>query len=349
MNSQILPRVLNALSSPQTNIRAAACQCTRSLSRSVKNLRTSLIDAGIVTPLLKLLSDPSITVKTAACATVCNIVLDFSPMKKTFIENGGIVALVQMVHDSTDENLKLNALWALKNILFQADPDIKTNVFLHLGASTIKALCEDPSFAIQEQALNLLRNAACGREADILFVLNQMGESTIIDILEQKLCLVGIPDEMHLHALYMIVNIATGKEAHKSLIMNSATIISNIVRLLVSPKSQIRIAAVWCIINLTWPDDVGSRERIEVFKALRVAETLLDLVERDTSMDVKERVKTALVNFGHGPHCSATENSDELIAIEPVRTDRRSDGLHFGTVIYDDENSDMMITDPTSN
>ena len=133
-----MPKVLNALDSPSTKVRAAACQCTRSLSRSVKNLRTHLVDAGIAIPLLKLLSDTDLVVQTAACATICNMVLDFSPMKRTVIENGGIEALVTKVVYSTDTNLRLNALWALKNVLFQADSEVKMRVLVQLGFGVIK-------------------------------------------------------------------------------------------------------------------------------------------------------------------------------------------------------------------
>ena len=48
-------------------------------------------------------------------------------------------------------------------------------------------LIADPEVSIQEQALNLLRNLVCGKEADIEAVFNGLGESKLMNILESKL------------------------------------------------------------------------------------------------------------------------------------------------------------------
>lgn len=69
-------------------------------------------------------------------ATLCNVVLDFSPMKRIVIERGGVKQLVSLVH-STNPDLRLNASWALKNMLFQTDLATKKEVMSHLGWSNL--------------------------------------------------------------------------------------------------------------------------------------------------------------------------------------------------------------------
>lgn len=136
------------------------------------------MDAGIALPLFRLLSDPSPIVQTMAAATLCNIVLDFSPMKKSVMECGGVGKLVQlatttivgntqsassssssnmMMMDTSStlshnantlentttslvvgEELRLNAVWAIKNLLYQAETTIKTTVMQELGWTTLE-------------------------------------------------------------------------------------------------------------------------------------------------------------------------------------------------------------------
>lgn len=59
----------------------AACKVTRSLSRSVSVLRTSLIDHGIAQPSFDLLTHPDLKVQIAATEVITNLVLEVSPMR----------------------------------------------------------------------------------------------------------------------------------------------------------------------------------------------------------------------------------------------------------------------------
>lgn len=154
------------LSSENKNLRSAACQCIRSLSRSVKNLRTHLLDAGIVDPVIRLLAaeDEDVVVKTAACATLCNMVLDFSSVKANLLEKGAVDLLLGLIR-SMNTGLRLNAVWAMKNLLYLAEPKLKQTVMAKMTFDLLYELTQDPELDVQVQALNMLRNLACGDES----------------------------------------------------------------------------------------------------------------------------------------------------------------------------------------
>ena len=133
---KILPLIVSSLSNPEVGVRVSACACARSLSRSVRNLRTSLVDAGISNPLMDLLFDNEDRVKKIVTATLCNIVLDFSPMKKTVMERGGVQKIVELLKSDNLE-IKLNCAWALKNMLYHAEIEMKKQIMGLLGWDTL--------------------------------------------------------------------------------------------------------------------------------------------------------------------------------------------------------------------
>ncbi|KAJ3272086.1 Armadillo repeat-containing protein 8 [Terramyces sp. JEL0728] len=293
---KLIPHIVSYLEHPNVAIRIAACNCARSLSRSVKTLRTSLMDAGIATPLFKLLFDTDINVQITATATICNIVLEFSPMKKIIIEQGGVKQLVALVQSPSHE-LKLNASWALKNMLFNSDLDTKKNVISHLGWGGLERLLQDPNIEIQGQALNLLRNLACAKIPDIDFVLQGYGRDNLLNMLEIKLMNMYDYPQVLLHSIYIIVNIAVGSFEHKTCIIQRSRILDSIMSLLNHENDKVRVGCIWCIINLTWAEDPSSSDRVNLFKRMGAETKLKILSKNDVSLDARDRAQTALSNL----------------------------------------------------
>ncbi|KAG9061724.1 hypothetical protein KI688_006873 [Linnemannia hyalina] len=296
IEAKVLSHIVSAMSHPSVGVRAAACQCTRSLSRSVKNLRTSLVDAGIENPLFQLLSDEDLGVLRSATATLCNIVLDVSPMKKTIMERGIVSKFVRMISYG-DNVVRLNTVWAIKNLVFEAESDVKENVMRQFGYNNLVLLLNDSEPAVQEQALNLVRNLAHKREHDIEQVFRGLGNGQLLSIIEEKLSW----DDPRLleHALYVLVNIATGSEYHKQSILKRQGILRSVLRSMNHESAAIRVASIWVIINLTWPDDKVSQsvhECVTLLRSMGVEDRLLAL-NADHDLDVRDRVKTALQHF----------------------------------------------------
>ncbi len=138
-----------------------------------------------------------------------------------------------MIH--SDVSLKVNAIWSLKNLLYHSDNEIREKVLSMLSFETILGLLEEPNELIQEQTLNLVRNIGCGRQENIEEIFKGFGTGRLIQILEIKLQ--SSHPAIVLQTLYIIVNVATGTELHKSRIMESSLmiqcILNNLVRILV--------------------------------------------------------------------------------------------------------------------
>lgn len=77
--------------------------------------------------------------QVAALGAVSNIVVDFAMRKLAFIQCGGVKQLIQL-SKSMDSTIRLNALWALRNLIFLADNKCKEGVFSELTAPLLASL-----------------------------------------------------------------------------------------------------------------------------------------------------------------------------------------------------------------
>jgi len=99
---------------------------------------------------------------------------------------GGIELITNLVH-SMDASLRNNAVWALKNLLYQSETSIKQMVMEKLTFPIFEQLLDDAEVNVQENAISLLRNLTCGNEKDLDDVFSGLGEGNLFDILERKL------------------------------------------------------------------------------------------------------------------------------------------------------------------
>ncbi|MED6219909.1 hypothetical protein PIB30_040189 [Stylosanthes scabra] len=302
---QVLDLVVDALTHDDTSVRAAACVCLRSVSRSIKTLSAGhfLTDKAVIT-LVQLLSDHSNNVQVAALGVISNIAIDFSLHKSVFMQYGGIKELVQLTK-SMDSSLRLNAIWALRNMVFHTDKICKEVIFVELTASAIASLICDPEPSVQEQTMGLVRNFVHGCIYSVEYAFAEDG--IILDAIGRQLQK-SSKVEIGIQGMYVLVNIASGNEFHKESVMqllfpqaeNESHSFFN--QFLQSNNWHLRSASIWVIVNLTVPESPDAFSRIMTLRRFGIVSQIQSMVN-DSHMDVKLRARHALgqiSTFGDG-------------------------------------------------
>ncbi|KAI9065407.1 ARM repeat-containing protein [Trametes sanguinea] len=255
---RLIPAIQASLANRYVGVRYAACQCARALSRAVSALRTNIVDTGLGLAVFQLFmkQDEDRRVMHAASAVICNIVTNFSPLRTALLEQGVIPRLVQLLR-SSDIELKLNALWAFKNLLYKATPELKREVIGAIGWSEISNLLLDPDSRLQEQVFHILRHIADGVEDVELLFSEMAGGEALLDNLADAMD--SENEDVVLQAVFVLANIANSP-AHQLSILSHPRILKRLRDCLVDAKVQIRRPAVSCVLELARQNPRSYRE-----------------------------------------------------------------------------------------
>ncbi|PIN00858.1 Proteins containing armadillo/beta-catenin-like repeat [Handroanthus impetiginosus] len=296
INLTVINSVAGALAHDSAEVRAAACIFLKNVSRSVKNLSAGhFMNETVIVPLVRLLCDSCASVQIAALGAISNVVVDFAAYKPLFIQCGGVKGLVQL-SKSMESSIRVNAVWALRNLAFLVNNRCKEEILLELSISTLASLISDPEASVQEQALALIRNLVDGTMNSIEYLFGEDG--LLLHAVGRQLRNTSKP-EVLIQGLYTLSNVASGNEHHKVAVMsqlcpqagdNTETIL---VKFLQNSSRQLRTAAVWTIINLTLPSNPGASGRLTELRNMGVISRLKDMVN-DPCLDVKLRTRMAL-------------------------------------------------------
>uniref|UniRef100_A0AAZ3QF95 Armadillo repeat-containing protein 8 n=1 Tax=Oncorhynchus tshawytscha TaxID=74940 RepID=A0AAZ3QF95_ONCTS len=294
----MMDRIVSGLSESSIKVRLAAVRCLHSLSRSVQQLRTSFHDHAVWKPLMKLLQNAPDEVLVMASSTLCNLLLEFSPSKEPILESG-VVELLCSLTQSDSPALRVNGIWALMNMAFQADQKVKGEIVRALGTEQLFRLLSDPDTNVLMKTLGLLRNllstrphidqimSSHGKQIMQAVTLILEGEHSI-EVKEQTLCI--------------LANIADGNTA-KELIMTNDDILQKIKYYMGHSNAKLQLAATFCISNLIWNEEgseadamTGCQERQDKLRELGFVDILHKLTQA-LDPNLCERAKTAMQHY----------------------------------------------------
>ncbi|XP_062259005.1 armadillo repeat-containing protein 8 isoform X4 [Platichthys flesus] len=287
----MMDRIVSGLSESSIKVRLAAVRCLHSLSRSVQQLRTSFHDHAVWKPLMKLLQNAPDEVLVMASSTLCNLLLEFSPSKEPILESG-VIELLCSLTQSDSPALRVNGIWALMNMAFQADQKVKVEIVRCLGTEQLFRLLSDPDTNVLMKTLGLLRNLLSTRP-HIDQIMSSHGKQIMqavtlileaehsIEVKEQTLCI--------------LANIGDGNTA-KDLIMTNDDTLQKIKYYMGHSNVKLQLAATFCISNLIWNEEDGSQERQDKLREMGFVDILHKLTQAPDS-NLSDRAKTAMQQY----------------------------------------------------
>ncbi|XP_068184592.1 armadillo repeat-containing protein 8 isoform X2 [Antennarius striatus] len=287
----MMDRIVSGLSESSIKVRLAAVRCLHSLSRSVQQLRTSFHDHAVWKPLMKLLQNAPDEVLVMASSTLCNLLLEFSPSKEPILESG-VIELLCSLTQSDSPALRVNGIWALMNMAFQADQKVKGEIVCCLGTEQLFRLLSDPDTNVLMKTLGLLRNLLSTRP-HIDQIMSSHGKQIM-----QAVTLILEADhsiEVKEQTLCILANIADGNTA-KELIMTNDDILQKIKYYMGHSSVKLQLATTFCISNLIWNEDDGSQERQDKLREMGFVDILHKLTQA-SDPNLSDRAKIAMQQY----------------------------------------------------
>ncbi|XP_047351941.1 armadillo repeat-containing protein 8-like [Vespa velutina] len=299
----LMEQVVSGLQDPGgPRVRLAAVRCLHSLSRSVQQLRTTFQDHAVWRPLMQLLhgadkglegrTESEDDLLTVASSTLCNLLLEFSPSKEPILESGGVELLCSLTK-RPDPALRLNGIWALMNVAFQAEQRVKSQILSCLGTDQIFRLLADPELAVLMKTLGLLRNLL-STKAHIDRIMGEHAAhfmQAVILVLEDP----EHPADVKEQALCILANVADGDRARDHIMANE-DVLKKLMDYMMHSNVKLQVAAIFCVCNLVWREEPGAAQRQARLKELGLYRILQQLRHTKDSQ-LFDKVKTAMAQF----------------------------------------------------
>ena len=278
------------------------------LSRSVRNLRTCIGDEQDLGEHLCMIlrSGRSLCIKARLCASLCNLVMTFSPMRSQLISHGLPETLLPFVFEFSPSDLgsgdaaegahgevgqgatkglreqdvvrsemKLNAIWALRNLSYEADSSLTRRLLYLLEVDRLLQLIDPARIAsttggwngeeaeLAGHALGLTRNLCHGTQGGAHIVLERVGGSSVPMLLAALAgCMADkVPRAFVSDAVGVISNMAANCSTLRLAIGMDARMMRQIHGTLMSGERGAGVLSEigWCLVNLSFP----ARQRVE--------------------------------------------------------------------------------------
>jgi len=266
------------------HLTVSTCYLLRSLSRSVSILRSYLYETNIVDNLLNILKIPEnsftkiqnknliiikseILLKTVILSILSNLVLDFSPLRNDLLNNNLIDIVSELLLTTNHNSIKSNCLWVIRHIIYNETPINRDKSIEKIGIQKILQFCNDEDLNIKQQAFNVLRNLTCSSKLHVNKLLNNFldnnKENYFFQFIYEKLININIKDSRNDGLLesiiFIIVHIAAISEIKRELIIKNQLLLTKIGDILIySENTEVKLACIWLIINLTWIENVSN-------------------------------------------------------------------------------------------
>ena len=257
----------------EMKIMGLALGCTSNFVIEFADIQDYLLDSGIITFAKDLLADP-----------LFNPGVEWTDFQRR-----------EAFRDISVTEVKTNILWLLRHLVYNSQDQNKLNLLERIDLSTILCFTDDPSWSVQEQCFQLLRNLSCNSKRVIDMLLetferqapplesSSTGSSPFFNFLVQKMHTLDATKAAQCKTLeailYMIVNIAAVDEAKKQLVIEQDEILKILCAILEESPAQnakkygnnneLKLATLWILHNLLWSSGVADFNKFSLVSSFR--------------------------------------------------------------------------------